>query len=153
MLESIAEAVMKLFDSAFVEEYKQLDQMACGTRNSDSKVYTYIKGPFMRFQYSDHAPLLQNDMSSMRSFKYSPRYQITFSLMNNDPEHLLVDWDIREAVKSKLKRVNAWEETGNLIVFSLCRLYASIVKRDIHGVQLYGGFPNPKLCVVIDTTL
>lgn len=58
MLESIAEAVMKLFDSAFVEEYKHLDQMACGTRDNDNKVYTYTKGPFTRTQCSDRYPPL-----------------------------------------------------------------------------------------------
>ncbi|KAJ8655887.1 hypothetical protein O0I10_008326 [Lichtheimia ornata] len=103
--ESIAEAVMKLFDSAFVEEYKHLDQMACGTRDNDNK----------------------NDMSSMRSFKYSPRYQITFSLMNNDPEHLLVDWDIREAVKSYmhplLKEISM---VSNFTVDSQIQNYASL---------------------------
>ncbi|KAI7882955.1 hypothetical protein K492DRAFT_205803 [Lichtheimia hyalospora FSU 10163] len=103
--ESISKAVMKLFDSTFVEEYKHLDQMACGTRNTED----------------------QNDMSSMRSFKYSPRYQITFSLMNNDPKHLLVDWDIREAVKSYMHPLlNEISMVSNFTVDSQIQNYASL---------------------------
>ncbi|KAI9030062.1 phosphatidylinositol-glycan biosynthesis class S protein [Phycomyces nitens] len=40
------------------------------------------------------------DMNSMRTLKYSPRYQVTFSLMNNDPRGITVDWDIRDAMKA-----------------------------------------------------
>lgn len=36
----------------------------------------------------------------MRAMKYSKGYQITFSLMNGDPESVHVDWDIRDAIQS-----------------------------------------------------
>jgi phosphatidylinositol glycan class S len=38
----------------------------------------------------------------MRALKYSSQYETTFSLMNNNPEHMKMDWDIRDAVKSYL---------------------------------------------------
>ncbi|CAG8736393.1 16791_t:CDS:2, partial [Acaulospora morrowiae] len=37
------------------------------------------------------------EIDSMRTMKYSPMYQVTFSLMNGDPSSLLVDWDIERA--------------------------------------------------------
>lgn len=40
-------------------------------------------------------------MKNMRALKYSPGYQITFSLMNKDPSQTHVDWDIREAIQGK----------------------------------------------------
>lgn len=58
MLESMAESVMKLFDSAFVEEYKHLDQMACGTKDTDTKVYTH-HWSFHANQYSHYHLLLE----------------------------------------------------------------------------------------------
>jgi hypothetical protein len=33
--------------------------------------------------------------------KFSPTYQMTFSLMNGDPNSLQVDWDIEAAIDSK----------------------------------------------------
>lgn len=38
----------------------------------------------------------------MRALKYSSQYETTFSLMNNNPDHMKMDWDIREAVKTYL---------------------------------------------------
>lgn len=46
--------------------------------------------------------MFQNDVSSMRAFKYSSQYETTFSLMNNNPENMKMDWEIREAVKTYL---------------------------------------------------
>ncbi|KAL0075090.1 phosphatidylinositol-glycan biosynthesis class S protein [Phycomyces blakesleeanus] len=40
------------------------------------------------------------DMNSIRTLKYSPRYQVTFSLMNNDPRGISVDWNIRDSMKT-----------------------------------------------------
>ncbi|KAG9304213.1 hypothetical protein G9A89_019775 [Geosiphon pyriformis] len=51
--------------------------------------------------FHEQAP--QVNPSSMRTLKYSPLYQITFSLMNGDPSTQLVDWEIEEAVSSYLK--------------------------------------------------
>lgn len=34
----------------------------------------------------------------MKVVKYSPEYEIVFSLMNEDPNLLLVDWDIEQAI-------------------------------------------------------
>lgn len=38
----------------------------------------------------------------MRAFKYSSQYETTFSLMNNNPENMKMDWEIRDAVNSYL---------------------------------------------------
>lgn len=38
----------------------------------------------------------------MRAFKYSSQYETTFSLMNNNPENMRMDWDLRDAVKTYL---------------------------------------------------
>ncbi|RUS35293.1 phosphatidylinositol-glycan biosynthesis class S protein-domain-containing protein [Jimgerdemannia flammicorona] len=49
-----------------------------------------------------HSPFVeQANPDSMRTMKYSSRYQMTFSLMNGDPSNLNVDWDIRGAIESK----------------------------------------------------
>jgi phosphatidylinositol glycan class S len=38
----------------------------------------------------------------MRAMKYSSQYETTFSLMNNNPDNMKMDWDIREAVNTYL---------------------------------------------------
>ncbi|RUO97095.1 hypothetical protein BC936DRAFT_140992 [Jimgerdemannia flammicorona] len=48
-----------------------------------------------------HSPFVeQANPDSMRTMKYSSRYQMTFSLMNGDPSNLNVDWDIRGAIEN-----------------------------------------------------
>lgn len=44
----------------------------------------------------------QSNLDGLRTMKFSPMYQMTFSLMNEDPSGLQVDWDIEDAVNSKL---------------------------------------------------
>lgn len=44
----------------------------------------------------------QNDVSSMRTLKYAPEYEITVSLLNNNPENMKMDWEIREALNGYL---------------------------------------------------
>ncbi|KAI7855940.1 phosphatidylinositol-glycan biosynthesis class S protein [Circinella umbellata] len=68
-----------------------------------------------------------NDMSSMRTVKYSPRYQVTFSLMNNDPSKLTVNWDIQEAVKSYVyPLLRELSMVSNFTVDSQVQNYASL---------------------------
>jgi hypothetical protein len=43
----------------------------------------------------------QSNLDGLRTMKFSPMYQMTFSLMNEDPSGLQVDWDIEAAVNSK----------------------------------------------------
>lgn len=38
----------------------------------------------------------------MRALKYSSQYETTFSLMNNNPDNMKIDWDIRETVNTYL---------------------------------------------------
>ncbi|CAO3580701.1 unnamed protein product [Absidia cylindrospora] len=74
--ENIESVMMSLIPAIFRTEFESLSEIAsCST----GKVDKY-------------------DANSMRTFKYSSRYQITFSLMNNNPQSMTVGWDIRNAV-------------------------------------------------------
>lgn len=39
----------------------------------------------------------------MRALKYASEYEVIFSLMNNNPEHMKMDWEIREALDGYLR--------------------------------------------------
>ncbi|ORZ10545.1 phosphatidylinositol-glycan biosynthesis class S protein [Absidia repens] len=74
--ENIESVMMSLIPAIFRTEFESLSEIAsCST----GKVDKY-------------------DANSMRTFKYSSRYQITFSLMNNNPQSMTIGWDIRNAV-------------------------------------------------------
>ncbi|KAM3582084.1 GPI transamidase component [Umbelopsis sp. WA50703] len=45
----------------------------------------------------------RSNLDGLRTMKFSPMYQMTFSLMNEDPSGLQVDWDIEAAVNTYLK--------------------------------------------------
>ncbi|OAD68272.1 GPI transamidase GPI17 [Phycomyces blakesleeanus NRRL 1555(-)] len=77
--ETIDGALRTLLPLIFLKDQDSLSQMACKGAESD-----------------------KYDMNSIRTLKYSPRYQVTFSLMNNDPRGISVDWNIRDSMKSKL---------------------------------------------------
>ncbi|CAG8520369.1 15538_t:CDS:2, partial [Acaulospora morrowiae] len=65
------------------------------------------------------------EIDSMRTMKYSPMYQVTFSLMNGDPSSLLVDWDIERAVDKYLKPfVDEISIISNMTVESQVQHYA-----------------------------
>ncbi|KAF7731813.1 hypothetical protein EC973_008328 [Apophysomyces ossiformis] len=67
------------------------------------------------------------DVDNMRTMKYSSRYQITFSLMNNNPQSVLLDWDIREAIKSYMyPLLNELSILNNFTVDSQIQNYASL---------------------------
>ncbi|CAG8808688.1 15175_t:CDS:2, partial [Racocetra fulgida] len=67
------------------------------------------------------------DVDSMRTMKYSPMYQVTFSLMNGDPSTLLVDWNIKQAVIKYLKPfVDKISIISNLTVDSQIQHYARL---------------------------
>ncbi|RUO97094.1 hypothetical protein BC936DRAFT_140992 [Jimgerdemannia flammicorona] len=64
---------------------------------------------------------------SMRTMKYSSRYQMTFSLMNGDPSNLNVDWDIRGAIESYLSPFIAEiSAVSNFTIDSQIQHYASL---------------------------
>ncbi|CAG8437781.1 7769_t:CDS:10 [Diversispora eburnea] len=67
------------------------------------------------------------ELDSMRTMKYSPMYQVTFSLMNGDPSSLLVNWDIDQTVNKYLKPfVDKISVISNLIVESQIQHYARL---------------------------
>ncbi|KAL7308374.1 GPI transamidase component [Mucor circinelloides] len=76
---TIAETLATVIPPVYLSEYQNLGDMACHIENKD-----------------------KNDVSSMRAFKYSSQYETTFSLMNNNPENMKMDWEIRDAVNAYL---------------------------------------------------
>ncbi|KAL9548368.1 hypothetical protein MBANPS3_005714 [Mucor bainieri] len=78
-LDSIAETLATVIPPVYLSEYQNLGDMACHIESKD-----------------------KNDVSSMRAFKYSSQYETTFSLMNNNPENMKMDWEIRDAVNAYL---------------------------------------------------
>jgi phosphatidylinositol glycan class S len=67
------------------------------------------------------------DVDSMRTMKYSPQYQVTFSLMNGDPSNLIVNWDIEEVVNKYLQPfVDKISVISNLTVDSQIQHYARL---------------------------
>ncbi|KAI8328083.1 phosphatidylinositol-glycan biosynthesis class S protein [Choanephora cucurbitarum] len=77
--ESIARTLSLLIPPIYSSQQESLGNIACHIENKN-----------------------KNDAASMRAFKYSPLYGITFSLLNNNPEHMQMDWDIRDAIQSHL---------------------------------------------------
>ena len=53
------------------------------------------------FKYEDTINALQADKESMRSVRYQPGYEVTFSLLNPQPDILKVTWDIKGAIAGK----------------------------------------------------
>ncbi|CAG8467974.1 2534_t:CDS:2 [Funneliformis mosseae] len=73
------------------------------------------------------------EVDSMRTMKYSPQYQVTFSLMNGDPSNLLVNWDIEKAVNKYLQPfVDKISVISNLIVDSQIQHYARLTFEPHH---------------------
>ncbi|CAG8526932.1 603_t:CDS:10, partial [Cetraspora pellucida] len=81
------------------------------------------------------------DVDSMRTMKYSPMYQVTFSLMNENPSTLLVDWDIKQAVIKYLKPfVDKISIISNLTVDSQIQHYARLTfepQKNLHNDENY----------------
>ncbi|CAG8801106.1 17066_t:CDS:10, partial [Gigaspora margarita] len=81
------------------------------------------------------------DVDSMRTMKYSPMYQVTFSLMNGDPSTLLVDWDIKQAVIKYLKPfVDKISMISNLTVDSQIQHYSRLTfepQKNLHNDKNY----------------
>ncbi|CAG8568864.1 541_t:CDS:10 [Ambispora gerdemannii] len=74
-----------------------------------------------------------DDPSSMRTLKYSPLYQITFSLMNGDPSDSLVDWEIEEAVSTYLKPfLDETSVVSNFTIDSQIQHYAALTFEPEH---------------------
>ncbi|KAI9496455.1 phosphatidylinositol-glycan biosynthesis class S protein [Zychaea mexicana] len=102
---NVEKAVYTLTKMVFGDEYQTLDRIACRADQTRDR----------------------NDMSSMRALKYSPRYQVTFSMMNNDPTRLIVDWDIQEAVKGYVyPLLRELSMVSNFTVDSQVQNYASL---------------------------
>ncbi|GBC08692.1 hypothetical protein RclHR1_08300008 [Rhizophagus clarus] len=86
------------------------------------------------------------ELDSMRTMKYSPQYQVTFSLMNGDPSDLLVNWDIEEAVDKYLQFfVNKISMISNLTVDSQIQHYARLTFEPYHKADENYFFLTPEL--------
>ncbi|KAJ3385321.1 hypothetical protein HDU92_003108 [Lobulomyces angularis] len=63
----------------------------------------------------------------MRTIKYSPEYQVTFSLLVGEPSSLMVDWDIEQAIDSYLSPfVQFINSVTNLTISSQILLHTSL---------------------------
>ncbi|KAI8365568.1 phosphatidylinositol-glycan biosynthesis class S protein [Blakeslea trispora] len=76
---SIAQTLSLLIPHIYLNQQESLGNIACHIESAN-----------------------KNDAASMRAFKYSPLYGTTFSLLNNNPEHMRIDWDIRDAIHTHL---------------------------------------------------
>ncbi|KAG0739931.1 hypothetical protein G6F17_006843 [Rhizopus arrhizus] len=69
----------------------------------------------------------KDDVSSMRALKYASEYEVIFSLMNNNPEHMKMDWEIREALDGYLRPfLKEVSVVSNLTINSQIQNYAPL---------------------------
>ncbi|KAI8365323.1 phosphatidylinositol-glycan biosynthesis class S protein [Radiomyces spectabilis] len=102
--DTVITTVLQVVPNIFFKEFDLLSKTACGEQD-----------------------VVKNDVDNMRPFKYSSRYQITFSLMNNNPTGTIVDWDIRRAVNNYLYPfLNELSCLYNFTVDSQIQNYASL---------------------------
>ncbi|CAO3663120.1 unnamed protein product [Rhizopus microsporus] len=74
-----------------------------------------------------HGQEKKNDVSSMRTLKYAPEYEITVSLLNNNPENMRMDWEIREALNGYLNPfLQQISELSNFSINSQIQNYAPL---------------------------
>ncbi|CEI98339.1 hypothetical protein RMCBS344292_12448 [Rhizopus microsporus] len=63
----------------------------------------------------------------MRTLKYAPEYEITVSLLNNNPENMRMDWEIREALNGYLNPfLQQISELSNFSINSQIQNYAPL---------------------------
>ncbi|CAG8612064.1 1296_t:CDS:2 [Paraglomus brasilianum] len=90
---------------AFVQiNRKDWNELAI-TKILPSLLFSFFHSEYLLLSalFKPPSPEEKPNIDNMRAMKYSPRYQITFSLMNACPSTLLVDWNIEEAVNMYLK--------------------------------------------------
>jgi len=69
----------------------------------------------------------RSNADGVRTMKFSPTYQMTFSLMNGDPNSLQVDWDIEAAIDTYLKPfLSEVSVVANFTVDSQIQHYAQL---------------------------
>jgi hypothetical protein len=64
----------------------------------------------------------------MRRLKFSNSYQLIFSLFNADPETLVADWDVKEAIESKIENIMI-----SVLSEVVCRIYCAFSR----GIKCY----------------
>ncbi|KAI8981885.1 phosphatidylinositol-glycan biosynthesis class S protein [Mycotypha africana] len=115
----IAEALSTFIPTVYLDENEKIGGTAC---HVDTKT--------------------KNDIASMRTLQYSSKYETTFSLMNNNPENVKMDWDIREAVDQYLQPfLNEISVVSNFTINSQIQNYAPLTLkpnyREITGKPNY----------------
>jgi phosphatidylinositol glycan class S len=99
-IDDISTVLSNVIPPVFFSGYKKLGDMACHSKNTE-----------------------KNDVANMRALKYSTQYETTFSLMNNNPDNINVDWDIRESVNTYLGPfLNQVSVVSNFTINSQVRL-------------------------------
>jgi len=98
-------AVIGTFRSAFVsysqdvkETFKQITDILQYIFVNDDSVQRVVKTAVGNSS-------LQADKDSMRSFGSSPRYEVTFTLINPQPDVLSVTWDVQSAADKYLRNL------------------------------------------------
>ncbi|KAJ3162193.1 hypothetical protein HDU88_007116 [Geranomyces variabilis] len=67
------------------------------------------------------------DWENMLTMKYARRYQVTFSLLNADPSHVRVGWDIRDAIKEYVTPfLDSLDDISGFSVHSQTQNYATL---------------------------
>ncbi|CAO3684438.1 unnamed protein product [Umbelopsis ramanniana] len=69
----------------------------------------------------------RSNLDGARTMKFSPTYQMTFSLMNGNPDSMHVDWDIEAAIATYLKPfISEVSLVSNFTVDSQIQHYADL---------------------------
>ncbi|KAI8075117.1 phosphatidylinositol-glycan biosynthesis class S protein [Gongronella butleri] len=103
----IDEIMSALIPAIFRSELRALSNIACSSDQAD-----------------------KYDTNSMRTFKYSSQYQITFSLMNNNPQSLSTEWDIRHAINQYMSPLlHELKDLSNFTVDSQIQNYAPLSQK------------------------
>ncbi|ORX50945.1 hypothetical protein DM01DRAFT_1308060 [Hesseltinella vesiculosa] len=98
------QTLSSLIPAMFQPEFQSLNDIACSSNQAD-----------------------KYNANSMRTFKYSSKYQITFSLMNNNPQSVSVEWEIRQAINSYLTPLlHELSDLSNFTVDSQIQNYAPL---------------------------
>ncbi|KAI8084218.1 phosphatidylinositol-glycan biosynthesis class S protein [Gilbertella persicaria] len=103
-LDRVTKAIATLITPIYLNKQENLGNIACHVEGTN-----------------------KNDVASMRALKYSSQYGATISLMNNNPEHMRMDWDIRDAINAYFTPfIKAVSTVSNLTITSQIQNYAPL---------------------------
>ncbi|KAI9143134.1 phosphatidylinositol-glycan biosynthesis class S protein [Paraphysoderma sedebokerense] len=96
------------------------------THVTDAMVYIFSK-QMERLLISSSENERNNDIQSIRTAKYSPGYEITFSLLNADPKNHNLEWNIQGALEySIIPFLNSLADVAEFKVNSQIQYYTTL---------------------------